>query len=790
MVKNRKQVRDKGKLVNGDGRSEDEKSLVSDGGDLSQDQDEEGQSVTSDRIVALNLVTEINARNSGESGSSGMTLSSPTLSTSGVGTQVPSNGSSATAAAAAATVQATLAALQANQLSLNQLMNLNAAQEQQLFLQNQLAAAAAAGQMPSLPNLSSLGSQELQALQQTLQQNLTQLQQFVLFQPGAGNQLHPQAQFFLQNQGLLPPAYHHTGSRNPATVPPVLQVQQAVAQQLQQLQKQQQDHGPLGSPHSNMPSSQGNSHLSHGHHQNQASLHATPAGNHNVMNLTPLSTSGTSSIKTPQPPRVLESSIEETTDLEELEQFAKTFKQRRIKLGFTQGDVGLAMGKLYGNDFSQTTISRFEALNLSFKNMCKLKPLLQKWLEDADSSLTNPNSLTNPLTTPEAIGRRRKKRTSIETTVRVALEKAFLQNPKPTSEEIAVLADNLTMEKEVVRVWFCNRRQKEKRINPPASTLGSPTAGSPNMFSLGNLPISLVNSNHSFGGTNQESPEKWEGESLNKTWINQSESSDSESLKQWEKSSTPPVKQWPKAPETTHQKTWIKIPTLVDLNSTRKWDTMRTQSTSPESGLKHPWLPSHQQKILETPKSWLNIPHPDSPKQQWIQKSENTKNWIPINLPKLSNSQKSWVFNAKKSETEIASEWASKNSQESQAWVTDLSEVDRKNSKRPNSPAWTSAGHKRSESPKGEKKELETDVEWCPKRSRTPTAEQPEGKDRWTVQEDDGGKTSKPGSPWTPKRERGSASPETYGTWHVTQQMGHREEGNGSSVTKATAWQK
>ncbi|CAG2113687.1 unnamed protein product, partial [Medioppia subpectinata] len=74
------------------------------------------------------------------------------------------------------------------------------------------------------------------------------------------------------------------------------------------------------------------------------------------------------------------------TDLEELEQFAKTFKQRRIKLGFTQGDVGLAMGKLYGNDFSQTTISRFEALNLSFKNMCKLKPLLQRWLEDADAS--------------------------------------------------------------------------------------------------------------------------------------------------------------------------------------------------------------------------------------------------------------------------------------------------------------------------------------------------------------------------------------------------------------------
>ena len=50
------------------------------------------------------------------------------------------------------------------------------------------------------------------------------------------------------------------------------------------------------------------------------------------------------------------------------------------------------MGKMYGNDFSQTTISRFEALNLSFKNMCKLKPLLAKWLEDADSSMNNNTS--------------------------------------------------------------------------------------------------------------------------------------------------------------------------------------------------------------------------------------------------------------------------------------------------------------------------------------------------------------------------------------------------------------
>ncbi|XP_014118289.1 PREDICTED: POU domain, class 2, transcription factor 2 [Pseudopodoces humilis] len=142
------------------------------------------------------------------------------------------------------------------------------------------------------------------------------------------------------------------------------------------------------------------------------------------------------------------------------------------------------MGKLYGNDFSQTTISRFEALNLSFKNMCKLKPLLETWLRDAetmsvDSTLPSPPSLGPPsLGGFEGLpGRRRKKRTSIETNVRFALEKSFLANQKPTSEEILLIAEQLHMEKEVIRVWFCNRRQKEKRINPCGNSGNSGNSG-------------------------------------------------------------------------------------------------------------------------------------------------------------------------------------------------------------------------------------------------------------------------------------------------------------------------
>ncbi|CAL1283009.1 silk gland factor 3-like [Argiope bruennichi] len=177
-------------------------------------------------------------------------------------------------------------------------------------------------------------------------------------------------------------------------------------------------------------------------------------------------------------------SEEEAPSSDDLEQFAKQFKQRRIKLGFTQADVGLALGTLYGNVFSQTTICRFEALQLSFKNMCKLKPLLAKWLEEADSTTGSPTSIDKIA----AQGRKRKKRTSIEVSVKGALENHFHKQPKPSAQEIAGLADSLQLEKEVVRVWFCNRRQKEKRMTPPVNIGGPGGPGTPGEMMITHSP--------------------------------------------------------------------------------------------------------------------------------------------------------------------------------------------------------------------------------------------------------------------------------------------------------------
>ncbi|KAK3876744.1 hypothetical protein Pcinc_018480, partial [Petrolisthes cinctipes] len=377
--------------------------------------------------------------------------------------------------------------------------------------------------LPSLASLSPQELQALQqTLSQQQQQIQQQLQQFMLFsQPSAASQLPPQAQLFLQSQqlqylqnllqqgllgspglgglqGLQPPV----SQAPPSQAAQVRNVQHAVAQAAQQLQQLQKAHQQQQQQQQQHPSQQQQPPHQHQHQQHPSlrdplrdirdmrdlrdlrdmrdmrevtmrdvrdpplrppPLEPPPhvSGSPLAPHLPPHSHLIRPPLphSPPPPPRHWEPLPEEPTDLEELEQFAKTFKQRRIKLGFTQGDVGLAMGKLYGNDFSQTTISRFEALNLSFKNMCKLKPLLQKWLTDADKTISDPTTVTNSLSSPDTVGRRRKKRTSIETSVRVALERAFIQNPKPTSEEITMLADNLSMEKEVVRVWFCNRNE-------------------------------------------------------------------------------------------------------------------------------------------------------------------------------------------------------------------------------------------------------------------------------------------------------------------------------------------
>ncbi|XP_012686768.1 POU domain, class 4, transcription factor 2 [Clupea harengus] len=150
-------------------------------------------------------------------------------------------------------------------------------------------------------------------------------------------------------------------------------------------------------------------------------------------------------------------------DPRDLEAFAERFKQRRIKLGVTQADVGGALAnlKIPGvGSLSQSTICRFESLTLSHNNMIALKPILQAWLEEAEKSHRDK------LNKPELFNgaEKKRKRTSIAAPEKRSLEAYFAIQPRPSSEKIAAIAEKLDLKKNVVRVWFCNQRQKQKRM--------------------------------------------------------------------------------------------------------------------------------------------------------------------------------------------------------------------------------------------------------------------------------------------------------------------------------------
>jgi len=54
--------------------------------------------------------------------------------------------------------------------------------------------------------------------------------------------------------------------------------------------------------------------------------------------------------------------------------------------------AGNSLARAHSCVFSQTTICRFENLQLSYKNACKLRPILEQWLQDAESAQADDNS--------------------------------------------------------------------------------------------------------------------------------------------------------------------------------------------------------------------------------------------------------------------------------------------------------------------------------------------------------------------------------------------------------------
>ncbi|XP_051631063.1 LOW QUALITY PROTEIN: POU domain, class 6, transcription factor 1-like [Manacus candei] len=164
--------------------------------------------------------------------------------------------------------------------------------------------------------------------------------------------------------------------------------------------------------------------------------------------------------KPPAPPGAEEDGI----NLEEIREFAKNFKLRRLSLGLTQTQVGQALTATEGPAYSQSAICRFEKLDITPKSAQKLKPVLEKWLREAEQRQREGQQHLLDFVGGEP-GKKRKRRTSFTPQALEALNAHFERNALPTGPEITRIAQELRYDREVVRVWFCNRRQTLKNTS-------------------------------------------------------------------------------------------------------------------------------------------------------------------------------------------------------------------------------------------------------------------------------------------------------------------------------------
>jgi len=148
-------------------------------------------------------------------------------------------------------------------------------------------------------------------------------------------------------------------------------------------------------------------------------------------------------------------------NLDQIKEFARQFKIRRLSLGLTQTQVGQALSATEGPAYSQSAICRFEKLDITPKSAQKIKPVLERWMAEAEERYKNGvQNLTDFIGSEPS--KKRKRRTSFTPQALELLNQYFERNTHPTGTEMTELSERLNYDREVIRVWFCNKRQALK----------------------------------------------------------------------------------------------------------------------------------------------------------------------------------------------------------------------------------------------------------------------------------------------------------------------------------------
>ena len=146
--------------------------------------------------------------------------------------------------------------------------------------------------------------------------------------------------------------------------------------------------------------------------------------------------------------------------------FVKYFQYHRSKLGYDLKNVIQQIAIRYGQKVSLEYITNFEELMLTEESYVPLLNLLDTWIKDtARAAGTSEEDIGCILTLPTTgiyPQRAKKKRTIANARITSKLEEEFAKKKTPTPNELQRIANYLRVGKDYVRIWFCNRRRREK----------------------------------------------------------------------------------------------------------------------------------------------------------------------------------------------------------------------------------------------------------------------------------------------------------------------------------------
>ncbi|XP_070120288.1 POU domain, class 6, transcription factor 2 isoform X1 [Equus caballus] len=365
-------------------------------------------------------------------------------------------------------------------------------------LASQAAAAAAAAAMGSIASSQAFGN-TLSSLQGVTGQLVTNAQGQIIGtiplmpNPGPSSQAASGTQG-LQVQPITPQLLTNAQGQIIATVigNQILPVINTQGITLSPIKPGQQLHQPSQTSVGQATSQSSLLHLAH----SQASMSQSPVRQASSSSSSSSSSSALSVGQLVSNPQTAAGEVD-GVNLEEIREFAKAFKIRRLSLGLTQTQVGQALSATEGPAYSQSAIcrhtilrshfflpqeaqentiassltaklnpgllypARFEKLDITPKSAQKIKPVLERWMAEAEARhRAGMQNLTEFIGSEPS--KKRKRRTSFTPQALEILNAHFEKNTHPSGQEMTEIAEKLNYDREVVRVWFCNKRQALK----------------------------------------------------------------------------------------------------------------------------------------------------------------------------------------------------------------------------------------------------------------------------------------------------------------------------------------